>query len=77
MNRIVLDAALLQKLGDLKEAAELCDESGRVLGKLYPVFNLDDYEAWVPPMDEEELRRREESNDWITTDELLDEMEKL
>jgi hypothetical protein len=36
MRRVVLDPATVAKFGDLCEPVELCDESGRVLGRILP-----------------------------------------
>ncbi|MGH7134867.1 MAG: hypothetical protein ACREHD_03955 [Pirellulales bacterium] len=37
MTRIVVDAILLDKLGNLSQVTELCDHSGRVLAQVVPV----------------------------------------
>ena len=72
MTRIVLDADLRSKLLDLRQPLELCDSQGHVVAHLYPSVDLSDYEPWEPPMDEEELRRREEANEKrYTTAEVL------
>lgn len=36
MTRVTVDPATLERLRDLKEPVELCDESGRVLGAFTP-----------------------------------------
>jgi hypothetical protein len=77
MNKVVLDPATRDKLHNLKEPLELCDESGRVLARLLPTLDLSQYECIEPPITEEELRRRESSKEWYTTKEVLDYLEKL
>jgi hypothetical protein len=77
MNRIVVDADLRSRLGNLREPLELCDESGQLLGRLFPAIDLSEYEPWEPSTSEEELRRREQSTEWYTTAEVLDRLEEL
>jgi hypothetical protein len=55
MTKIVIDAALRGKLSGLKEAAQLIDESGHVLGDFLPARNPKNRE---PQIDEEEVKRR-------------------
>jgi hypothetical protein len=59
MKNIVLDDALRSKIGDLKEEAQLCDESGQAVGFLMPMsayYRL--VESTLPPISEEEMERR-------------------
>ncbi len=72
MTRITLDNELRSKLHNLTEPLELCDESGRVVGRVVPEVDLSRYEQWEPPMSEEEFRRLEQSNEpCYTTAEVL------
>lgn len=75
MNKITIDAETRRKLKYLSEPLELCDESGKVLAKLIPQVDLSEYESIEPPISEEELRRREKSDKWYTTKEVLDHLE--
>jgi hypothetical protein len=59
MTRIVIDEATRKKLGDLREALEVCDDSGRVLAYLTPAEDGSIYEELVCPTSDEELDRRE------------------
>jgi len=77
MTKVVLDAALRSKLHNLTEPLELCDESGRVLGKVLPSVDLSQYEPWEPPISEEKLRRREQETESYTTAEVLTYLENL
>jgi hypothetical protein len=78
MTRIVVDAELRTKLLAFAEPLELCDESGRVLARVFPATPLSDYDLWEPPYDEEELRRLEQSNERrYSTAELLDHLRGL
>jgi hypothetical protein len=78
MSRVLVDEALRAKLQNFSRPLELCDESGRVLGRLFPAVDLSQYEPWEPPISEEELRRREQSNEKrYTTAEVLARLEKL
>ena len=56
MSRIIVDGVLLSKLHNLAEPLELCDGSGRVLGRLIPEGDLSKYEYWEPEISKEELR---------------------
>jgi hypothetical protein len=71
MTRIIVDETLRSKLHNLSEPLELCDESGLVLARLTPLADLSQYEPWEPPISEEELRRREQSDTWHTTEQVL------
>lgn len=78
MTRVIVDEVLLNKLLDLTQPIELCDESGQILGRVLPACDLSEYEPGEPPIDEEELQRRERSNERRqTTAELLAYLEKL
>jgi hypothetical protein len=78
MTRIVVDAELLKKLRNLSEPLELTDEGGHVLAQVVPAFNPAEWEPWEPPIDEEELQRRERSNEpRYTTEEVLRYLENL
>jgi hypothetical protein len=71
MDRIIVDDALRNKLRNLTESLELCDESGRMLARLIPASQLPNNSPWGPPISAEELRRREKSDKWYTTEEVL------
>jgi hypothetical protein len=78
MTRVIVDAELLKKLHNLTEPLELADESGCVLAKVLPAaFDPSEWERWEPEWDEEELRRREQSEEWYTTAEVLRHLENL
>lgn len=78
MTRIILDAALLEKLHHLKGPLELCDESGQVRAKVVPTVGLSQDQPCEPPFSEEELQRREQSKGKrYTTPEVLAYLEKL
>lgn len=74
MIRITIDEDLRKKLFSSGEVVELCDASGKLLGRIYPV-KADPLEGWeqlTPEVSEEEYRRRMEyDGPGMTTDELL------
>jgi hypothetical protein len=76
MTRVVLDAATLSKLHNLTQPLEVCDEQGQVLARLMPV-GLSEYGPLEPQISEEELARREKSDKWYTTAEVLAHLKKL
>lgn len=77
MTRVTINDNLRGMLGDLSEPLELCDESGRVLARVTPVPDRSEYEAWEPPIGDEELRRRERSGKWYSTEEVLAHLKSL
>ena len=77
MIRIVVDDALRSKLRNFSEPLELCDESGRSLARVVPLEDLSQYEPWEPSISEEELRRREQSDTWYSTEEVLAHLKSL
>jgi hypothetical protein len=78
MTRVIVDEVLRSKLHNLSQPLELCDESGRVLGRVFPTLDLSQYEPWEPQVSEEELDRREQANEKrYTTAEVLAYLEKL
>jgi hypothetical protein len=78
MPKLILDANLLAKLDQIYYPVELCDESGRVLGQFIPKFDPARFEPLTPEISDEELRRREQSNEKrYTTAEVLAYLEKL
>ena len=78
MTRIILDSALLEKLHNLKQPLELCNEAGQVLGRVFPAPDLSEYEPWEPTFSEEELLHQEQANEKrYTTAEVLAYLEKL
>jgi len=74
MPKITLDPALSTKLQELNEDVELCDPSGRVLGRFIPQIDMSEWEAISPDVSEEELDRREQSREWYTTAEVLEHL---
>lgn len=60
MTRIMLDAELRGKLLNLSEPLEVCDESGRVVGRFLPISTALPPGYREPPLSEEEWQRREQ-----------------
>lgn len=78
MTQIILDASVSSKLSDLTQLVELCDPSGRVLGEFVPRIDMSEWEPVSPEASEEELDRREKSNERrYTTAEVIAFLEKL
>jgi hypothetical protein len=67
-----------QKLHNLTQPLELCDESGQVLALLTPVRDLAEYEPLEPQVSDEELLRRARSDEeTFTIAEVLSRLGKL
>jgi hypothetical protein len=78
VTQIFLDANLSTKLHQLGQPAELCDPSGKVLGKFVPLIDLSEWEPVTPEASEEELDRRERAGEKrYSTQEVLDHLERL
>lgn len=77
MGRLIVDATLPEKLPGLTQPVELCDPTGRVLGRYIPQVDLADYEPLEPQVSDEELQRRKQSAEWYTTAEVLAHLRKL
>jgi hypothetical protein len=59
-SRLVVTEDISHQLADLKDAAELCDESGRTLGHFVPeeVFRRWLYASVEVPLSDSEMERR-------------------
>jgi hypothetical protein len=78
MPKITLDDAPASKLHELSQVVELCDPSGRVVGRFVPLIDLSEWEPISPDVSEDELDRREKSKERrYTTEEVLAYLEKL
>jgi hypothetical protein len=77
MPRITLDAPTIAKLTQSPGALEVCDEQGKVVGTFRPKLDPEKYGPLEPQVGEEELRRREKSDAWYTTAEVLAHLRKL
>lgn len=79
MTQISIDPGTSAKLLTLKAPAVLCDPTtGRVLGRFIPEFDPSEWELVSGGASEEELDRREASNERrFTTVEVLSHLENL
>jgi hypothetical protein len=78
MTRIILDSEVREKLHNLTEPLELCDEAGRVLAHLTPAISSPQRESTEPQISREELlRRKQNKGKTSTTAEVLAYLEKL
>jgi hypothetical protein len=76
MTRIVVDAILREKLHDLEEPIELCDERGRVLARVFPEHDPAQLDL-TPKISRDELLRRKASNEkTFSTAEVLAHLER-
>jgi len=77
MTQIIVDASLSSKLNNATPPVELCDPSGRVLGRFVPLIDLSEWEPVSPDISEEELDQREQSKEWFSTEEVLAHLKSL
>jgi hypothetical protein len=77
MKEVLYDAVLKEKLSDLDEPIELCDEEGRVLARILPRPDPA-RDILEPQISKEELmRRKAEPGRLDTTAEVLADLESL
>ena len=78
MTQILVDAVLASKLNDLRSSVQVCDPSGRVLGRFVPRDDITEREPVSAGVSDEELDRRAKSGEKrYTTAEVLAHLEKL
>ena len=76
MTALTLDQATLAKFDNLKERAEIRDESGRTVGYFIPVAERALYQSVKVPITEEELDRFEQEPGGRSLAEILADLEK-
>ncbi len=73
MTKITLDPNLRERLPDLTQPFEVCDEAGTTIGKYLPSTD-----SKKPPIKKEEIERRKRNKgNTYTTAEVLAHLEKL
>jgi hypothetical protein len=78
MGQFFLDANVSSQLYSLSQPVELCDPTGRVIGKYVPLVDLTEWEPISPDISEEELDRRVKSDEpSYTTAEVLAHLRSL
>lgn len=75
MSKIVVDQSLREKLLGMREALELCDESGQLIGHFWPVPDHALYEGEECPLSDEELARRAQERSGRTLAEIMADLE--
>lgn len=73
MTKLMVDASMAKKLSGLTGSVLLCDQSGKILGRVVPPSPYDDI---VIPFTEEEIRQAEEETEEYSLAEILAELEK-
>lgn len=76
MTRVTVDAQMRTTLRGFSEPLDLCDASGRIVGRFVPVSTAPPPGYTEPPLSEEEWKRRQEGPDY-STDEVLARLEQL
>ena len=78
MTPIVLDDNLVRRLHKVNGPVEFRDASGQVVGHFIPtIVDMSEWEPVTPEVSEEELDQREQSNDWLTTEEVLAHLKNM
>jgi hypothetical protein len=78
MKKVIIDPSTLERLGELREHVEFCDENGCTLGYFHPHCSRDHalYERVKIPATEEQLQRAERELGGRTLAEILADLEK-
>ena len=77
MPRIIIDDDMREKLKGAREAVQIVDQDGHLLGTFKPI-DVPPYDpSLIPPISEEELRRRTAEPGGYTTEEVLKHLESL
>jgi hypothetical protein len=76
MDRIVPDRKTLGQLAKLKDSAEICDESGRVIGYFHPAIDRSLYDLVEPSVSDEELFRRSREEGGRKLRDIIADLEK-
>jgi hypothetical protein len=81
MTRVILDEEMRKKLLDCIKPLELCNEAGIVLARLTPSpdgSDPDDWDELTPPVSDEEIQRRIDSDEpTFTTQDLVERIQQL
>ncbi len=78
MSQFILDANSIHALTALTQPVDLCDPSGKVLGRFVPRINSAEWEILGSEPSEDELRKREQSQGKrYTTAEVISHLESL
>jgi hypothetical protein len=75
MTKVIVDPLTSAKLINVQGLLELCDESGKVLGRFIPAVDPSLYEMLDPGVSEEELDRREREGGGRSLREILADLE--
>jgi hypothetical protein len=77
MPRIIIDDEMREKLKGAREAVQIVDQDGHLLGTFKPI-DVPPYDpSLIPPISEEELRQREQETGGYTTEEVLQRLREL
>ena len=77
MTRVIVNETLRSMLHNFSQPLELCDESGQVLGRVFPALDPALYNLEPQISHEEFLRRLHANEKSYTTEEVLAYLEKL
>ncbi|HJS09015.1 MAG TPA: hypothetical protein VJ809_15205 [Pirellulales bacterium] len=77
MEKIIVDNSTLAKLGHLRQQYEICDDSGRLLGRFFPVAEQSLYDDIALDISDEELDRRSQETEVYSTAEVIRRLEQL
>jgi len=77
MPQLILDAHTADKLQEFLQPVDLCHPSGRIVGRFVPQVDLSKWTIRGPELTREELERRANSTEWLTTSDVMAILEKL
>jgi hypothetical protein len=77
MQKLIVDPSTVVKLTALREPYEVCDESGKLVGRFFPAADASLYNEIDLEINEEELDRRSKETEVYTTAEVIAHLERL
>lgn len=76
MTKLIVDSAMRVKLAEARNALELCDDDGHVLGHFIPITSGSQRSSSEPQVSDDELDRREREGGGRSLREILADLEK-
>ena len=76
MTRVTIDAVTFEKLKDVREQAELCDEGGRIVGHFVPGPPRDAQGRIVVPFSDQEIEEMSKQSGGRPLKDILDDLSK-
>ena len=77
MTQLLLDATLPERIRKTRDLVEIVDDAGHVVGMFCPIVPTPYDPSWIPPISDEERKRRRSQPGVYSTEEVLQHLESL